>query len=116
MNKILYTLIAGFMLLSATSASAKGGFVQNMPALVTIQEVLQMPDDSIVYIQGYILNNVKDDNYTFYDGQDNIIIEVDDDAWNGMTITPQHQIIIVGEVDKDDNMTIVEVDEIMLAK
>ena len=42
---------------------------------------------------------------TFKDATGEIIIEIDDEDWNGNKVTPEDIIVINGEVDKDVNET-----------
>ena len=60
-----------------------------------------MRDDSIVVLTGKIVNSLGDEKYTFQDSTGQIIIEIDDEDWHGIKVTPENTIEIVGELDKE---------------
>lgn len=110
MKKALYILLA--TIIAASSAHAQlvsntqpaGGFEgpSAKPASeLTIKQALEMRDDSIVALKGKIVNSLGDEKYTFRDATGDIIIEIDDEDWKGIKVTPENTIEIVGEVDKE---------------
>ena len=108
------------MILSATSFAGdhmkhKGGLKQDISQMPvsTVQGVQNMPEDSMVVLQGNISKRVKKDKYMFNDNTGEMMVEIEGYAWNGQDVAPTDVVTIVGEVDKDGNMTIVEVDEVM---
>lgn len=42
-----------------------------------------------------------DEKYLFGDSTGQVIIEIDDEDWHGVTVTPENTIEIVGELDKE---------------
>lgn len=105
MNKLL--TVASLALVLGVSANALaqqqtgGGFQGPGQNIVTISEVLNMKDDAPVKLSGKIEKSLGNEKYLFKDATGTIIIEIDDDDWNGVNATPEDEIIIVGEVDKD---------------
>ncbi|MBO4295010.1 MAG: NirD/YgiW/YdeI family stress tolerance protein [Alphaproteobacteria bacterium] len=93
-----------------------GGFKQDMSQMPvsTVQNVQKMPEDSTVALQGNITKRVKKNKYLFNDNTGEIIVEIEGYAWNGQDVSPTDMVMIVGEIDKDDNVNIVEVDEVMM--
>ena len=106
MKKIFFTLVAVFAAISTANAQTASGFegpgvVQN--PTVTVAEVINLTDDAGVVLTGKIINSLGDEKYTFKDETGEIIIEIDDEDWNGVKVTPEDTLVIIGEVDKDIN-------------
>ena len=106
MKKSLLTLLAMFTAISTANAQVTGGFegpgVAQNPT-VTVAEVINLTDDAGVVLTGKIINSLGDEKYTFKDETGEIIIEIDDEDWNGVKVTPEDTLVIIGEVDKDIN-------------
>ncbi|UKA03981.1 YgiW/YdeI family stress tolerance OB fold protein [Photobacterium damselae] len=73
-------------------------------------------DDTPVTLTGYIKISLGGEMYTFNDGSGDITIEIDNDDWYGLKVTPQDEVVIQGEIDKDFNGTSIDVNSIRLAK
>lgn len=108
MKKILLsTLVTALALpLLATSVSAKNKnkgfvFVPQEMAIETVADAKDKADDTIVVLQGYIAKSLGGDKYAFTDKTGEIIIEIDDDEFDGVSVTSGEMIEIMGEVDKD---------------
>lgn len=108
MKKILLsTLVTALALpLLATSVSAKNKnkgfiFVPQEMAIETVADAKDKADDTIVVLQGYIAKSLGDDKYAFTDKTGEIIIEIDDDEFDGVSVTSGEMIEIMGEIDKD---------------
>lgn len=108
MKKILLsTLVTALALpLLATSVSAKNKnkgfvFVPQEMAVETVADAKDKADDTIVVLQGYIAKSLGGDKYAFTDKTGEIIIEIDDDEFDGVSVTSGEMIEIMGEVDKD---------------
>lgn len=120
MKKTLYitslAIIAGFACLSVANAGKyhRGGGYQNttMP-INTVAEVLAMDDDALVKVSGKITNQIKGDKYQLEDSTGSIIVEIESEAWGGNTITEADEVIISGEVDKDNGKTEIDAHTIM---
>jgi uncharacterized protein (TIGR00156 family) len=67
----------------------------------TVEEVKTLPDDAPVVLQGYILNHIRSDHYTFQDDSGSITVEIDDDEWRELIVSPSDKVEIRGEVDRD---------------
>lgn len=98
MKKILLSaLILGF------SASAFAGFQGNSQTanVMTVQQVKKAPDNSIVALQGKIVQQVGSDDYLFADKTGQIKVEIDNHIWNGLNVTPNDTIRIEGKLDNE---------------
>ncbi len=107
MKKILFLLVM-CSFASISHALASGGFVGpegNASKIISVQEALNLNDEARVSLEGKIVNSLGDEKYTFKDATGEIIIEIDDEDWNGNKVTPENTIVINGEVDKDANET-----------
>ncbi len=112
MNKFNLLLAAG-LVAAATPAMAedsKGGFKE--VNVITIEEAQNLGDDAYVVLQGNIINKIGDEKYTFQDKTGSITIEIDDDDWDGVDVTPADLVEIQGEVDKGWTSFEIDVDTI----
>ena len=90
-----------------------GGFKGPEIDLTTVQDALNMKDDSHVRIKGSIEKSLGDEKYLFKDSTGTIKVEIDDKHWKGQTVTPADTVIISGEIDKEWNgKTEIDVDRI----
>ena len=103
MKKILLSLLCLGVVFPALAKDKNKGFVfvpQSM-TVETIADVKNKADDTIVVIQGRIAKSLGDEKYTFTDQTGEIIIEIDNEDFNGVTVTSEELLEIVGEVDKE---------------
>ncbi|MFA0439035.1 hypothetical protein BCU70_10085 [Vibrio sp. 10N.286.49.C2] len=99
---IATTLILSSSLAAANTLPAKDGF--NGPSLgvqTTVEEALDSRDDARVELTGKITHSLGDEEYQFTDGKNTIVIEIDDNKWAGLHVTPNDSITITGSIDKD---------------
>ena len=104
MNKLLAVSILGLSIALTGNSLAKnhgGGFLDSSITPSSVKEALNMGDDTPVVLKGKIEKSLGNEKYQFNDGTGIIIIEIDNDEWNGLTVTPNTLIIISGEIDKD---------------
>lgn len=90
---------------------------QNMPemAIMTVEQVQTLGDDAPVVMEGMITQAMGDEMYTFQDQSGNtIMVEIDDEDWNGLKPNPNDMVIITGETDKKGNIVEIDVDTISL--
>lgn len=109
MKKIIFTLLAiafagaANAQFSGAPAQTAGGFegpgVQSNAT--TVKDAHGARDDTPVVLTGKIVNSLGDEKYTFRDDTGEIMIEIDDDEWHGLKVTPENTIEIFGEVDKE---------------
>ncbi|WP_058378355.1 YgiW/YdeI family stress tolerance OB fold protein [Pandoraea norimbergensis] len=73
-----------------------------MPSVVSVQQALSAPDDSQAVIEGFIVNRIKHEHYTFRDDAGHTIeIELDDKYLPpGVKIDDKTRVRITGEVDR----------------
>lgn len=68
---------------------------------VTAAEAAKLSDDTNVILTGKIEQKLGDEKYMFKDASGTIIVEIDDEDWKGVTVSPQDTVEIYGEVDTD---------------
>ena len=103
MKKLI--LLSSIVLLSAPVYSA---FIDN-GSITTTRDVKSMKDNTPVQLEGYITKSLGDDKYTFTDNTGSIIVEIDDEDWKGIDVTPTDKVRLTGEIDKDLLKTKVEI-------
>ena len=81
----------------------------NMMEVVTVEQVRGMADNSPVIIQGYLLRKNGENSYVFQDTTGTINLEIDEEDWGGMTVTPNDFVEVWGEVDRNGS-SMIEVD------
>lgn len=114
-NKLLACVIAaGLMLSGAAFAGMHSDADHSAKAkpLSKVSAVQNMPDDSMVYIQGYITQNLGDEMYVFQDDTGTMNIEIDEDLMSGNTVSPTTVVWIAAEVNKEGDITSLEAEEI----
>ena len=120
MNKFLTLFVLGlsvFMANSSLAGDKKGGFEGPGIKTSSVKEALEMKDDAPVVLKGKIEKSLGNEKYQFNDGTGIIIIEIDDDEWNGVVVKPENTVEIRGEIDKElMSQPQVDVEMIMLAQ
>lgn len=82
-------------------ASMQGGFQGPGLSVMTVSEALKLNDDTPVKLSGKIEKSLGNEKYLFKDATGSITIEIDNEDWNGVNATPDTEIVITGEIDKD---------------
>ena len=103
MKKIFAFLFVAISMAMTTNAIAKnkGGFKGPGTKSTTVLDAHKLDDDTPVTLKGKIEKSLGGDKYQFNDGTGIIIIEIDDDEWDGIFVTPNNIIEITGEIDKN---------------
>lgn len=116
MKKIFFIAAALLFSTDLSHAQFAGGFEGPSAAknnAVSVQNALKQRDDSKVMLRGNIINSLGDEKYTFKDSTGEVVVEIDDDEWNGLNVTPESTVEIFGEVDKEWNKpTKIDVDSL----
>ena len=100
------------------SAVSQGGFQGGSvtTAIKTVEQAKAASDDTMVLLQGHIIEHIKKDDYIFKDNSGTIRVDIDHDKWAGQTVTPDNLVEIWGEVDKDWNSVEIDVKSIRVIK
>ena len=79
-----------------------------------VSDVKNMADDTTVYIQGYLVQNLGNEMYVFQDDSGKINVEIDDDLLSG-AIAPNAIVWIAATVDNETGQPVsLEAEEIQL--
>ena len=99
MIKTIVALLAVF----AFSTNAFAGFdgPGATPKEVTVDSISDMKDDTKVIIKGYLVKQINEEHYLFKDDTGNVEVDIEDQVFRGANVTPETQIRLRGEVDKD---------------
>ncbi|MBR3582773.1 MAG: NirD/YgiW/YdeI family stress tolerance protein [Kiritimatiellae bacterium] len=111
MKKTMMALFAAVAVVATAQAQTGGGFANPNPggfagpgpgnSALTVRDALKQRDDSWVVLQGRIVASLGDEKYTFQDATGSVMVEIDDDEWRGITVTPETNLEISGELDKE---------------
>ena len=114
MNKFNLLLTAAAVVFStpAMARNSDGGFVD--VNVITVEEAKNMNDDAYVILQGYTTDRNGDEKYVFQDKTGSITVEIDDDDWDGVDVSPADLVEIQGKIDK--GWTAVEIDVDTISK
>lgn len=97
MKKIILSVMFAIFVFAEGFVGAKSG--QN---LMSVKEALNLNDDQMVTLRGFIIKELKDEHYEFIDENgDKIEIEIDRKIWNGISVNEKTLIEIYGEIDKE---------------
>ena len=87
--------------------------MNNQPAVWTVTEVMSLPDNTPVVIRGRITKNMGNNIFVFEDGSGTIMLEIDEESWNGNTVRVDDIVTVYGNVDKGSNYTEIDVNSIV---
>ena len=99
-----------------TGPQQAGGFQGPGLAPSSVAEALKLNDDTPVVLVGQIEKSLGDEKYLFKDASGSVTVEIDNEDWRGVTVTPKDTIDIQGEIDKDFFKTEIDVDSVALKK
>lgn len=99
-----------------TGPQQAGGFQGPGLAPSSVAEALKLNDDTPVVLVGQIEKSLGDEKYLFKDASGSVTVEIDNEDWRGVTITPKDTIVLQGEIDKDFFKTEIDVDSVALKK
>ncbi len=99
---LLATAFLGVALPAMAKDNNKGFiFVPENIVIESVADVKNKSDETLVVMQGQIAKALGDEKYMFTDKTGEIIIEIDDEDFNGVTVTAGEMVEISGEVDKE---------------
>ena len=85
---------------------------QVQPTYWTVTEVMTLPDNAPVTMRGRITQNMGDNVYVFEDSSGTIMMEIDEEDWNGNTVRVNDVVTVYGNVDKGGEYIEVDVNSI----
>lgn len=120
MNKNLFLGLAAAAFLGIYSLSMAQNNTatadNNEVSVVTVNQIGNIDEDTTVTLRGNLTQDLGNGTYVFTDstGTINAVIEAGD--WNGTSFNPNAVILMTGQVDKDGNLTQIDVTEIQNAQ
>jgi uncharacterized protein (TIGR00156 family) len=100
MKGIFFTSFIVMAMFVGSFANAQEGFRGPGPDIVTVDVAKSLKDDYPVVLRGKIERFLGDEKYLFADETGNIIVEIDDRLWRGISIDQNDLVEITGEVDR----------------
>lgn len=114
-NKILSVTAAFVIMCGAFTANAASSASENSNKPISqVSDVQKMSDESTVYIQGYLIQNLGNEMYTFQDDSGTITVEIDEDLMGSNMYSPTTLVWIAAEVDKQGDVVALEAEEIQI--
>lgn len=118
MKKLMGLFVMSCAMMGAYTVSAQlvnGGFKGPGIKPVTVHQALQLKDDTPVVLVGQIERSLGNEKYLFKDTTGTVTVEIDDDDWHGVQVTPENTVEIHGEVDKEMfKETKIDIDRVVL--
>lgn len=75
--------------------------IQTVTKAVSVKHALGLKDDDQVKVKGYVVKALGDEEYQFRDATGHIVVEIDDELWQGKKVSAKTPVTIVGEIDVD---------------
>lgn len=94
---------------TAVTTAQAGGFNGPDTRKMTVADTLKLSDDAHVVLRGKIVRQLDNKHYEFKDNTGTIRVEISPKRWNGLKVTPQDEIVVEGEIDKEWNKTELDV-------
>ena len=118
MKKISILTLVAFMPICSAFAGSGKMMNNNMnnnaqPAVWTVTEVMSLPDETPVVMRGRITKNMGNNIFVFEDNSGTIMMEIEEDDWNGNTVRVDDIVTVYGNVDKGQNYTEIDVESIV---
>lgn len=97
----------------AGSGKSMNNTMNTQPAVWSVTEIMSLPDDTPVVMRGRITKNMGNNIFVFEDASGTIMLEIDEESWNGNTVRVDDIVTVYGNVDKGTNYTEVDVESIV---
>jgi uncharacterized protein (TIGR00156 family) len=112
------SIILLVLIVLAFSSITYAGFVGPgaQLSLSTVASINNIQNDDKVTLEGYIVKEIRSEHYIFKDATGEIEVEIDDEDFRGIKVTPETKVRLVGEVDKDRTSTTIDVDSVETVK
>lgn len=92
-----------------TNKNMNNNMQKQQPTYWSVTEVVEMPDNSPVVMRGRIRQNMGEQMYLFEDSTGTIMLEIDEEDWNGNTVRVDDMVTIYGNVDKGGRVAEIDV-------
>ena len=68
---------------------------------LTVAKARALPDDTYVILTGKLIKKTGDDEYIFRDASGEIRVEIDEDLFHGLAVSPEDTVRLTGEIDNE---------------
>jgi uncharacterized protein (TIGR00156 family) len=94
--------VAALLVAAPAALAQSGGFIgaDSSPVLTAVTAA-DRPDESNVRLVGFLIEKLGSERYLFRDDSGTIVVEIDDDDWNGVEASAETRVVIAGEVDRE---------------
>lgn len=82
----------------------------------TVDEAIQLKNKTPIVLEGQIQKHVHKDKYLFSDGTNQMTVEIKNNRWNDVDVTPNDRVRLTGEIDRDSDGVKLEVKRIDLIR
>lgn len=82
---------------------------QTAPQTATVSQLAQLPNDSLVLLQGQLIKDLGDEKYLFKDSTGEIPVEIDKELWIGGGFVANENVALHAEIDVENNVVKVDV-------
>lgn len=100
-------VLAGSMQLFSACASVQ-------PSETSIADALAAPDGTELIISGAVVQQMDDQQVLMRDSSGQIVAEIDDSLIGELRLAPEAQLRIYGEVDRDDERSVLVAEKVEL--
>lgn len=117
-NLLLGLLAAGFLGFSSFGMAQNNNTAGNNGEvdIMTVSQVGNVDNNATVTLQGTLTQNLGNNTYVFTDSTGNINAIIESGDWNGNTFNPNAVVLITGQVNKNGNVSAIDVTEIQNAQ
>ncbi|MDR1030838.1 MAG: NirD/YgiW/YdeI family stress tolerance protein [Treponema sp.] len=110
---LVFIIAIGFTGVVGADGLKRGGYTGPSSVQISkVSDVKTMPHDADVVLEGRIESYLGNEKYLFNDGSGTVILEIDNDEWNGLEVGADDVVILYGEVDKKSQRIAIEVEKI----
>lgn len=95
-------ILAAALCAAFAAASANAQFVGGPDKSTTVKALLDNGrDDQLVVLEGYIVDQIKHEDYIFKDATGQIEVEIDDEVFAGQRVDTKTKVRLEGEYEKE---------------
>ena len=95
------------------SGQAQAQFQGPTISPVSVAEAQKLSDDTAVILVGNIEKDLGGEKYLFRDKTGTITVDIDNDKWQGVPVSPADTVELRGEVDKEFMSVEIDVDQVI---
>lgn len=94
---------------TSQAVAPQANTAQTAPQTATVSQLAQLPNDSLVLLQGQLIKDLGDEKYLFKDSTGEIPVEIDKELWIGGGFVANENVALHAEIDVENNVVKVDV-------